>query len=136
MQSLFPRKRKFANQITLEDSEENMISDDTLVSEQLNNFFFKNATKTVNINENWYIVDSSSSITDPVDKAVKKHKNNSTILLIKQKLENMGHFSFKEVSISEIEKEFREPNSYKVATFGNILTKILKQSCKSCSDTL
>ena len=109
MQSLFPRKRKFVNQTTLEDSEENMISDDTLVSEQLNNFFFKNATKTVNINEHWYIVDSSSSITDPVDKAVKTHKNNSTILLIKQKLENMGHFSFKEVSISEIEKEFREP---------------------------
>ena len=48
----------------------------------------------------------------------------------------MGHFSFKEVSISEIEKEFREPNSYNVTTFGNILTKILKQSSKSCSDTL
>ena len=66
---------KLVNQIALEDSEENIISDDTLVSEQLNKFFFKNATKTLNINEKWYIVDSSSSIADPVDKAVKTYKN-------------------------------------------------------------
>ena len=45
MQSLFPRNRKLANQITLEDSEENIISDDTLVSEQLNNFFFQKCHK-------------------------------------------------------------------------------------------
>ena len=93
-------------------------------------FFFKNATKTLNINENWYIVHSSSSITDPVYMAVKTYKNLYTILLMKQKLENVGHFSFKEVSISEIEKEYKEPNSYKVTTFGNILTKILNKIVK------
>ena len=43
---------------------------------------------------------------------------------------------FKEVSISETEKELRELNSYKATTLGNIPTKILKQSSKSCSDTL
>ena len=48
----------------------------------------------------------------------------------------MDNFSFKEVSISEIEKELRELNSNKATTFGNIPTKILKQSSKSCSDTL
>ena len=42
IQLLFSEKRKFANKITLEDSEEN---DDTLVSKELNNFF-QNATKT------------------------------------------------------------------------------------------
>ena len=42
IQPLFSEKRKFANKITLEDSEEN---DDTLVSKELNNFF-QNATKT------------------------------------------------------------------------------------------
>ena len=41
MEPLFSEKRKFANKITLEDSEENIISDDTLVSEKLNNFFSK-----------------------------------------------------------------------------------------------
>ena len=55
---------------------------------------------------------------------------------MEQKLENVGHLSFKEVSICEIEKEFMEPNLNKVTTFGNIPIKILKYSNKSCSDTL
>ena len=54
--------------------EENILSDDTLVSEELNNFF-QNATKTLNINENSYIADYSSSITGPVDKAINTYKN-------------------------------------------------------------
>ena len=41
MQPLFPGKRKFANKITFENSEENIISDDTLASEKLKNFFSK-----------------------------------------------------------------------------------------------
>ena len=48
----------------------------------------------------------------------------------------MDHFSFTEVSISEIEKELRELNFNKATTFGNVPTKILKQSSTSCSDTL
>ena len=131
----FSEKRKFANKITLEDSEENFLSDDTLVSEELNNVF-QNVTKTLNMNEDSYIVDFSSSITDPVDKAINTYKNHPSILLIKQKLENVDHFSFKEVSISETEKELRELNSNKATIFGNIPTKVLKQSSISCSDTL
>ena len=69
--SFFSEKRKFRNKITLEDSEENVIPDDTLVSEGLYFFFFfQNVTKAPNINENSYIIDFSSSITDPVDKAI------------------------------------------------------------------
>ena len=85
IQPLFSEKRKFTNKITLEDSVENILSDDTLVPEKLNNFF-QNATKTLNINENSYIADSSSSITDPADKAINTSKNHPRILLIKQKL--------------------------------------------------
>ena len=116
-------------------NEKNILSDDTLVSEELTSFF-QNATKALNTNENSYIVDSSSSITDPVDKAIKTYKNRPSILLIKQKLENVDHFSFKAISISEIEKELKELNSNNATTFGNIRTKILKQSSKNCSDTL
>ena len=39
IQPLFSEKRKFANKITLEDSEENILTDDTLVSEELKIFF-------------------------------------------------------------------------------------------------
>ena len=87
---LFSEKRKFANKTTPEDSEENILSDDALVSEELNSFF-QNATKTLNMN----IGDSSSSITDPVDKAINIYKNHPSILLIKHKLRNVDHFSFK-----------------------------------------
>ena len=134
IQPLFSEKRKFANKITLEDSEKNILSDETLVSEE-QKVFFENATKTLNINENSYIVDSSSSITDPVDKAINTYKNHPSILLIKQKLENVDRFSFKDVSVSEIEEELRELNSDKAIAFGNIPTKLLKQSSKSCSNT-
>lgn len=48
----------------------------------------------------------------------------------------MDQFSLKEVSITEIEKELRELNSNKATTFGYIRTKIIKQSSKSCFDTL
>ena len=105
--------------------EENIKSDDTLVAEELNNFF-QNATKTLNINENSYIIDSSSSITDPVDKAINKYKNHPSILLMKEKLENVDQISFKVVSVSEIGKQLRELNSNKVTMFGNIPTKNFK----------
>ena len=47
----------------------------------------------------------------------------------------MKHFSFKEVSISEIKKGLRELNFDKASTFCNI-PNILKQNRKSCSYTL
>ena len=53
IQPLFCEKRKFANKITLENSEQNILFDDTLVSEELNNFF-QNAANTTNINKNVY----------------------------------------------------------------------------------
>ena len=39
IQPLFSEKRKLANKITLEDNEENILTDDTLVSEELKIFF-------------------------------------------------------------------------------------------------
>ena len=54
-----------------------IISDGTLVSEEQNNFF-QNATKVLSSNENSYIVDSSSSIADSIDKAINTYKNYSS----------------------------------------------------------
>ena len=110
-------------------SEENIRSDDTLVSEELNDFL-QNATKSLNINKHSYIVNSSCRTTDPADKALNTYnRNHHNILLMKQKFENGDHFLFKVVYISETEKELRELNSNKVTTFGDISTK-------RCSDTL
>ena len=116
IQPLFSEKKKFANKTTLEDSEEN-ISDDTLVLQELKNFF-QNATKALNINENSYIVDSSSSITDPLDKAINTYKNLPSVLLMKQKLENVDHF----LSLIEKREKVLDNKEYS----GVILTTLSK----------
>ena len=48
----------------------------------------------------------------------------------------MNHFSFSEVSISEIEKEWRELNSNKATMFVNIATNVFNHSRRSYSYTL
>ena len=49
-QPFFSEKRKITKTITLVDEDEVVISDDQLISEELNQYF-KNATKALNIRE-------------------------------------------------------------------------------------
>ena len=57
------------------------------VAETLN-IFFKNAVSTSGINENSYIVNNkSSTILDPVERAIKKYEILPSILLSKTKNE-------------------------------------------------
>ena len=56
--------------------------DDDLIAKQLNESF-KNALSTLNIIRNSLITTrKSEGITDPIDKAIDKHKFYSSILLI------------------------------------------------------
>ena len=108
IQPIFSENRKIANKITLVGDNENIISDDKLVSEELNNFL-QNATKTLNIIENSYLTNSANEVLDPVDKAVFKYKNHPSILTIK----NSGattQFLFNEVSLADIEEELSNLN--------------------------
>ena len=84
----FSEKRKIINKITLVDEDEIVISDDQLISEELNQFF-KNATKALNIRENSYLTDKTE-LSDPMNKAILKHKNHPSILLIKGKIRNLA----------------------------------------------
>ena len=80
MQPLFLENRKIRNKIELDDENENIISEEDFVSEELNNFFFKNATKLLQINEIPYIIDKQRDITDPIIKAINKYKHHRSIL--------------------------------------------------------
>ena len=53
MQPFIPENRKIRNKIALVDENESIISKEHLVSEELKNFF-KNATKSLQINERPY----------------------------------------------------------------------------------
>ena len=114
---------------------ENIISDDKLVSEELNNFF-QNVTKTFNIIENSYLTNNANEILDPVDKTVFKYKNYPSILAIKNLVRATTPFLFNEVSLADIEKELSNLDTKKSFTFKNIPAKILKISRNSCSETL
>ena len=69
--TLFSENRKIRNKIAIVDENENIISEEHLVSEELNKFF-KNITKSLRINENPYNIDEQSNITDPIMKAINK----------------------------------------------------------------
>lgn len=71
------KKWNIANEITLKDGKEILISDDAVVSEELNHYF-QNAAKTLNIVKSSHIIDS---VTDPVDKAIKTYTKCSCISL-------------------------------------------------------
>ena len=76
IQPFFSEKRKTVNKITLVNENEDILSNDKVVADEINSFF-KNATKNLGITENTYIVDNSNDITDPVNKAIDKFKKPS-----------------------------------------------------------
>ena len=100
----FSEKRKISIKITLVDNKENTIFDDRLVSEELNKLF-ENAIRGLEINENFYIIDTDSKEINSVEKAINKYRNHPSVLLIKCTLKNIPSFSFNEVGLSEIERE-------------------------------
>ena len=93
-QSLFSENWKIRNKITLVNENENITSEEYLVSEELNNLL-KIASKNLQINENPNLIDEQSDITDPIMKAVSKYKHHPSILLINSKLSSPESFSLK-----------------------------------------
>ena len=95
IQPIFSENRKVANKITLVGDNENIKSDDKLVSGELNNSF-QNATKTLNIIENSYLTSNTNEVLDPVDKAIFKYMNHSSIFTIKNSLGSTKSFFFQQ----------------------------------------
>ena len=50
---------------------------------------------------------------DPVNKAISEYRNHPSILLIKDKIKYPALYSFKESSLSDIEKELRNLSTKK-----------------------
>ena len=128
-------KGNLRSQIKLIENDE-LIQNDDKVAETLNTFF-KNAVSTLDINENSYIVNNeSSTILDPVERAIKKYEIHPSILLIKSKIGNEKSFKFEAISVSDIEKEIKTINPRKATPSGNIPPKILKLSSDTTATTL
>ena len=93
-----------ANQnITLVNGE-NIISDDTKVSETLNTFF-QSAVQKLEIKENSYLLTDNSDVADPIDAIIKKIENHPSILTIKENVKPSS-FMFTEVSLLTHNREY------------------------------
>ena len=89
------------------------------------NNFFKNTVLTLDIKENSYITNHDIPyITDPIEKAIEKHKFHSSILLIKEKTKCKAN-SFDFVPVNDVEKEIKKLNPNKATTFNTIPFKML-----------
>ena len=115
MQPLFSEVR---SEIPLVDENENIILEEHLVSKEQNSFL-KNATESLQINENLYIIDEQSDIADPITKVINKFKHQPSISLIKSKLSNPESFSFNKINNSDMEKKTKFLRIKKATAFKN-----------------
>ena len=67
---------------------------------------------------------------------IEKYKDHPSIKMINENVSFESRLSFKEIRESDIEKEIANLNSKKVGTFGNIPTKVLKDSSNICNSIL
>ena len=112
-----------------------IISEEHLVSEELNNFF-KTVTKCLQKSKNPYIIDEQSDITDPIINAINKYKHHPSTLFINSKLISPESFSFNKINNSGMEREIKLLNIKKATAFKKMPLKVLKSSAHSCSETL
>ena len=110
--TFFSNKGSHRGNIKLGEGDK-LLQDDSEVAEELNNFF-KEAVSTLDVNENSYIINPDSiNISDPIEKAISKHKFHPSILLLKDKIVNQDKFSFKPISQLHMQNEFQLINSKK-----------------------
>ena len=99
------------------------------------NNYSKNATNSLQINENPYVIDGQSDITEPITKAINKYKHHPSILLINGKLSSPESFSLNKINNSDMEKEITLLSRKKATALKNIPPKVLKSSAHSCSES-
>ena len=81
-------------------------------------------------------VNVNSRFKDGVDGAIEKYKDHPSIKMINENVSFESRFSFKEIRKSGIQNKVSNLNSKKAGTFGNIPTKVLKDSSDICNSIL
>ena len=81
-------------------------------------------------------MNANSGSKDGVDVAIEKCKDHPSIKMINENVSFESRFNFKEIREPDIQKEVSNLNSKKVGTFGNIHTKVLKNSSNICNSIL
>ena len=124
MKPFLSDKNKATEKITLV-SDDKIFSDDLEIAEKFNEFF-KNAVNNLNLSSNEDLLLSTKHLSDPVQIAIEKYKNHSSILTIQNNVTIDQSFSFQIASTDTIYKQINLLNSKKNGTHGGIPQKCLK----------
>ena len=131
MKPFLSDKCALSSRISLVRGDE-IISDDIEIAESINNYY-KNVVGKLGLKEyeNSFDINENNNL-DPIDIITEKYKNHPSIKIINENIPFDSRFSFKEIS----EDNIKNLNTKKASTFGNIPTKILKDSSEDCSIVL
>ena len=97
---------------------------------------FSNVVKSLNINiQNEYKDEESAVSDDPIDNIISIFSNHCSIKSINDNVVK-GNFSFRTVSIADIEKEIRALDSKKAYMSSSIPPIVLKENITICTKPL
>ena len=112
--------------ITLIEETE-IITDDKTIAITLNNFF-GSIVKNLNIKIPKEILQSTDTIKDPVDKAIKKFEKHPSIMKIQQCVMVQKFFSFSQIDFDLIQKEIDLLDKSKTCQETDIPIRIIKEN--------
>ena len=130
---LFSEKTSKGQNITLVKGDE-ILTDDTEVATELN-LYFKNAVRSLDIQENSYLLNEVHSEGNIVEKAIEKFSTHPSILKIREMV-TPSNFSFEFVSQKEVQDELKQLNPKKATALTSIPPKQLIKNADVCGSVL
>ena len=106
-------------------SDNKIFSDDLEIAKKFNQFF-KKAVNNLDLSANEDLLLSTTHLSDPVQIAIEKYKNHTSILTIQNNVTIDQSFSFQIASTDTIYKQINLLNLKKNGTHGGIPPKCLK----------
>ena len=92
------------------------------------NNIFGNIVKNLNISQYSDFDSITKNVKDPILKTILKYKKHPSILVIRNKCNRHGVFSFREVSFKQIETETSRLKLNKASQYSDIPIKIIKEN--------
>ena len=90
-------------------------------------FFIEDAGRSLNVEPDKYYLGDTEKLSNAIKVAIGKFENHPSVQAIKQNISVNKDFYFSNTEVSDIFKETTALNNTKNGTFGNILTKLLKE---------
>ena len=118
-------KNSVFSQVSMEKNNQTIFDDFDLFEEF--STFFVDAVRSLNVEPDEYYLSDTENLSNPVEIAIMKFENHSSVQVIKRNISVNKDFYFSNTEVSDILKETTALNNVKNGAFGNIPTKLLKE---------